>query len=732
MSADWLLVPWAIVLITLVVGVLVGLWIRRYLRYLRKVAFYRGIIIIAGLLLGIASGSYGHWIQEAGEQASRAFFAKSIDCLYKAVLDITFNGTPTPNDSAWILICRMTGLATTILLSADIIRSFFADSLLDFEMKLRRHHVVVCGLGRIGQAIVRDLLMRSGSHRGLIPKSTVPRGIVAAIEVQDNTKHWRLIEELGAVVLHGNATERSQLSRLNPSRASHVFVVTGTDESNLETLGDLIRIIEEKPLREDLKIFLHCMQPELEQLLWKKPQHLPLTTQRRLQIHGFNATQMVLQSLFDDHVLPRRPISEDQVAHFVIVGFGDMSRALAVHLAQLAHFENLKRSRMTIVHSSRELPLVREFAQLYPAFFRDLAHDGRHGELGSAAVLNEHDTAEGNWHPDEKWDAWENAVVVKSTNQNFPYQKPANLDEVDFETSQGIKFAVNGGFVCCDGGVTSPLFVASIARIISNPNTKTLIFICKSGDEDNTADAYELRDLLREHHAKDQQRDELEPDYTIFPFLPQRPTLHRFINSEQDGEPRVIGWGDCGTVCSFERITNDFTRDLAFQIFRDYQEHHPSEQAIAAASYGELPAIHRQSNWFAAAHFNAKLAAALGLKSEARVLAHIQRHMPQAKRKQIQDLLQQFGPAPMASPEPSSLAEQRSEQRLQRVAQMEHNRWLAERLLRDWKFGDSKRSSSQTTYHGSLLPWSQLPVSEQHKDWRQVIRILKYFLSASG
>ncbi|MFM8252328.1 MAG: hypothetical protein ACKOBW_12085, partial [Planctomycetota bacterium] len=553
-------------------------------------------------------------------------------------------------------------------------------------------------------------------------------GIVAAIEVQGNTKHWRLIEELGAVVLHGNATERSQLSRLNPARASHVFVVTGTDESNLETLGDLIRIIEEKPLKDKLFIYLHCMQPELEQLLWRKPQHLPPETQRLLQIHGFNATQMVLQSLFDDHVLPRRPVDEDEVAHYVIVGFGDMSRALAVHLAELSHFENLKRSRMTIVHSSREQPLVREFEQLYPAFFRGPARADQASEVVTTAEDGESDVAASNWLPAAKWDSWEADVVVRSTNQDFPFEKPASYTEVDYEASRGIEFAMNGGFVCWDGGVTSPRFVERIARILSDPKTKTLIFICKSGDEDNTADAYELRDLLRERYRVDDHQQMSEPDYTIFPFLPQRPALHRFINSERDGEPRVVGWGDCGTVCSYERITNDFTRQLAFEIYRDYRSHHRPGQPVPAASYGELPAIDRQSNWFAAAHFNTKLAAVLGLREEARVLAHIQRHMPAAKRKQIQDLLLQFDDSPTVRHDGGSLAEQRSEQRLHRVAQMEHNRWVAERLLRDWRFGDRQRSSAETIYRSSLLPWSHLPESERRIDWRQVIRILKFFL----
>jgi hypothetical protein len=616
---------------------------------------------------------------------------------------------------------RLTGIAISILLSTDILRSFFADSFLNLEMILRRKHVLICGLGRIGNSIARNLL-RTNNKFPESP-SRMHRGIVAAIEWNESTKRSRLIEDLGAVLLCGNATERAQLSRLNPARASQIFVVTGSDESNLETLGDLIRIFDAKPPKWPLHIYLHCMQPELEQLLWRKSATLPESYRALVRIHGFNATQLVLQALFDQEVLPGRPRSADEVAHYVIVGFGETSRALAVHLAQLAHFENLKRPRMTIVHRFQEAAAVSEFKQLYPAMFRHEA-DAQSDLESNRQPLPDNLQ---NWQPSPRWDDWSVDVAVRSKNSNLPFRQPSTVSEVDFQQSTGVTFAVNGGFVAQEGGVTSPLFVDRITSILQDPTTRLMIFICNAGDEDNTADAYELNDLLQERFKNAQKKD-LAPNYTILPFLPLRPMLHDFINETGKERRRIVGWGDCSRVCTYDRISNDLTRDLAVEIYLDYARNTQEfDFGNRRPDFGELSAIDRHSNWLAATHFNAKLAAVGAFTNDTHELALVQRNMTAGKLERVESLLDLLTEPTHKSVDCDPLLRNQLDQRLRQVAQMEHNRWMAERLLRDVRFGDPERTTLQQIYHPSLLPWDKLPLSEQKKDFDQLRRILKYY-----
>ena len=54
------------------------------------------------------------------------------------------------------------------------------------------------------------------------------------------------------------------------------------------------------------------------------------------------------------------------------------------------------------------------------------------------------------------------------------------------------------------------------------------------------------------------------------------------------------------------------------------------------------------------------------------------------------------------------------------LAEMEHNRWMAERLLAGWRYAPGTKNLDTKT-SPSLVPWEQLPAIEQDKD-RDTIR----------
>jgi hypothetical protein len=60
------------------------------------------------------------------------------------------------------------------------------------------------------------------------------------------------------------------------------------------------------------------------------------------------------------------------------------------------------------------------------------------------------------------------------------------------------------------------------------------------------------------------------------------------------------------------------------------------------------------------------------------------------------------------------------------VAMMEHHRWIAERLLMDWKFGDRPpKGSPENKRRIAFVDWDHLPESEAVKDRDQIARILE-------
>ncbi len=63
---------------------------------------------------------------------------------------------------------------------------------------------------------------------------------------------------------------------------------------------------------------------------------------------------------------------------------------------------------------------------------------------------------------------------------------------------------------------------------------------------------------------------------------------------------------------------------------------------------------------------------------------------------------------------------------LEVIAKMEHHRWLAERLLMDWKYGDkAAKGMPENKRRLAFVDWDNLAPSEGVKDRDQIARILE-------
>ena len=72
-----------------------------------------------------------------------------------------------------------------------------------------------------------------------------------------------------------------------------------------------------------------------------------------------------------------------------------------------------------------------------------------------------------------------------------------------------------------------------------------------------------------------------------------------------------------------------------------------------------------------------------------------------------------------------------SEDQIEKLARQEHERWMSEKLLRGWVYGDPRDNDRRM--HPCLLSWDdpRLPESEKDKD-RQTIRMIPTFLASGG
>ncbi len=154
--------------------------------------------------------------------------------------------------------------------------------------------------------------------------------------------------------------------------------------------------------------------------------------------------------------------------------------------------------------------------------------------------------------------------------------------------------------------------------------------------------------------------------------------------------PRLRLYGSLQSVCTMEMITLARQDRLARAVHEDYlrqlKEQSASESSVYKTPWEELPEDARDANRAQADHLPFKLAQLGCLDS-------------------------------LQKPQEITLPAEAVEA----LAQSEHERWMAQRLLAGWSYGPERDNLRRL--HPSLLPWERLSDAEQQKDRDTILRI---------
>ena len=645
-------------------GTFIALMVYRYSR-----SFPAWTLLVTALL-AVLLRILGFFLNELDINAGETGFVELLaNAVFVSVQLLFMNDGPSPDDNILIQMSRLSALATVFMLAYEAIRRLFADSIQRMMLQLNRQHVVICGLGQIGYHLVRNLLVataKSGNKRRHLPK-------VVVVEPDRENHYLDAVRQLGATIVHGDAIDLQTLKGINAHKSRDVFFLTGKDEVNIEGACKLDDLMAERLLPVNHiapNLYVHLRHADLESVIENR-QRLA-TTSGRSRINAFNVIDRSVRDVVGNLILPWRPQTTSHVAHFVIVGFGEVGQRLALRLAEMAHFENYKRSRMTIVHEASDHDSVRRFQQTYPRMMPP--------EAPADA-----------WMPDAAKDDWSFGVSLADRESPQP-------------SDCGIPFVVNGGWTALDAAPESAEFVERIVELAGSPGVRPFVFICKESDELNCWLAQKLRteldQRLKVNSGSDGRtlhyRDGLAP-VPIFSYVPRRPILTRLVDSLD-----LFSFGASDVVCTYKELTRDLQQPLAAALAADFHRHYEKRRAVAAGeplrdikapAFSTLSAWERQSNLSAAAHLNIKLAA-LGLKLVYRDDTSM----------------------------PVDTVDITPDQR-EHVARMEHNRWLAERLLNGWTFGERDNARKRRL---SIVDWDNLSLDELAKDRDQIDRIIDF------
>ena len=502
-------------------------------------------------------------------------------------------------------------------------------------------HVVVCGLGGVGSQLAQDF--RQGR--------TCERRRVVAIELDANNSALDSVLDQGALVVVGDASDPKVLDRARARSAERVFTVTGSDATNVK-----IALALASPRADSTRMpvcHVHLTGPSPDELTAP----LLAVKDRRDHFQVFNLYQATARRMLPD-ALTRRLPSNDQIAHYFILGFDRLGQTLALELARQAHLGNRKRARVTICDPNMDAK--REpFLNRYPAFCP---------APGSLDLVTSNTSL-------DAWDAHDPAI------------RPLALAQAaNNERGPGIEYVANAEFLALPVELDGERFARTLGPRLLRREIVPVILVCyEADDRQNYRAAMQLRKWLQPFGSLE-----------IFVWLPRFLALSQMMETADDHPIQLVPFCDLTTIGSPQEIIHphqdDFAEAMHEQSRRGRPRHEPTTDDISAAAWSELDEGQRRSRRQRADHVDVKL----------RVLG--MRHVP--KEGAAGERVMSFTPA-----------------ETELLAQIEHHRSLAERLLDGWRYAPQTDPSAKLD--ADLVPYALLPEEVKTRHRRAAGEILE-------
>ena len=646
--------------------------IRMLLAAGKFVRAWAAVAILVSGVLAFSLCAYGIYLADS---QNKVLFDRASNSIYEAS-QATLLSKPLnepDRDSNWAIYSgRLLAVIFTLLFAIEVVLRLFRDSFRLLRLTWSpSEKALVCGLGRIGFQKTMELL-KQGKQ-------------VVVVELKESTQNSKLAEKAGAIIFQGDVTDALVMEEHIHRAPKEVYLVTGHDHSNVTALEN-IRLIRNKEInagRKPLQVscFLHLYDNELEQQVRRSQSEQCAVNQDGdcgIQIKVFNILSQAAKQLVVDLASESiRPQAHDQVALYVIFGFGQMGQSLLREIAEQAHFENRKRSRVLVL-----TPDAAKACDDYLA---------KWGRLSPRTV---HDTI--------------SAVKFDAECDPWVSRKARPLEPFQIDAEEAVEYVANVHFCEASGAAISDAVVNELVRLSEEQGVCPAVAFCFDEGEVNFKLANQLNEILRSAHGINRDLshlsnldDEKKSQYQrctefhlpIFAFLPQNEALCELFSNSSDKYP-LQAFGDAASALA--QTFDPTIEQVAIEIARKYEKNTNGDQ------YGPdeyLPLWKQKDYW----ERNSNLSAAQHAQIKVRLLGYRLVNNKSASSISIAKI---------------SLEQQAM------LGLVEHNRWMAERLMMGWSYGPR---SEQPPRRPSIVDKSLLPAEELVKDYEQVEAVLEYW-----
>jgi hypothetical protein len=296
------------------------------------------LAVVGAFALSLTLGTLGYhdYLKSVGEDSWR-------NSIYHTAQLFGLHAPHFAHDIPWKLeVARWLAPLTTLLALVGFGVRLLREEVRWWKLWRWRRHVIVCGLGCKGMALVRRL-RGAGQAVVVIEKDLRPELAAACAQ-------------LGAVVVAGDATRRETLAEAGVAHAARLFAVCPEDAVNCEIAAQVSELLAAQAARPaPLECLVHLSDAELREGLQQSLRGsagFPRLDLRLGDAFDPEARRLLVEGLPLDHdgLGPEDP----RCVRLVILGFGRLGRALAVRAAQLGCFANGQRLRVAVIDRAAE------------------------------------------------------------------------------------------------------------------------------------------------------------------------------------------------------------------------------------------------------------------------------------------------------------------------------------------------------------------------------------------
>ncbi|OYW22897.1 MAG: hypothetical protein B7Z55_04100 [Planctomycetales bacterium 12-60-4] len=543
------------------------------------------------------------------------------------------------HDNLFLIGARMSAATFFVLTVWSAIERLLSDTLSALRLRFAHDHDIVCGLGRVGEQITSDILKDLPAVKWWLP-TTWQRPRLVVVEQAPDDRRFADLRKLGVIAIAGDVTDEKLLQRLNVTAARRLFVCSGSDDVNVEVVFDLLNLLQEDQDPERAAWRNQAASRNRNEVCLQCFVHVldPGLCDVLIQ-HAARAARLQRVELRVFNVV-RNSVREFLMGHLLDHRPQDEQvTLLPVLIGFDPYVEELAKQIGELAHFANRKRVRMLIAADDP---RQAARRllGKYGSLGPSKIANDpNDEAEFAFGAGD--DLW-------SSRRQRPI--PAcRVNGPEAEQESAVEYVSNVMFTDLPDYITDETFVRGLDRLR------------RSFDA-----AVNLSERLWRVHGKRTNGKGVP----VYVRLSRQAAFTEFLktvgSSSGSNAPVVKPFGSCAESATLSVLLDDRKEVLARQFHADYQRRYCDGNREGACSEWEnLGASYRQANLSAAAHALIKLEL-LGMQ-----------HVP---RKGIDD---------------TQIVDRLTDAELELMAEIEHNRWMSERLLDGWRWGLKRDNDSK-------------------------------------